>query len=74
MSTIGIVTLHKQHNTDTQENGMVPAKTMVTFDKGAQWQKLKPPKRDHKGEPIECEGCSLHLNGKTSGFLGPVYR
>jgi hypothetical protein len=52
---------------------MVPTKTKVTFDKGGKWQALAAPKRDHNGEPIECEGCALHLNGKTSGFLGPVY-
>ena len=52
---------------------MVPAKTKVTYDKGAEWKTLAPPKQDHKGEPIDCDGCSLHLNGKTSGFLGPVY-
>jgi len=51
----------------------VPTQTKVTFDKGGKWQSLAAPTRDHKGEPIECEGCSLHLNGKTSGFLGPVY-
>ena len=27
-----------------------------------------------QGNSVEvCEGCSLHLNGKTSGMLGPVY-
>jgi hypothetical protein len=52
---------------------MVPTKTMMTFDKGGEWKPLKAPRRDHKGEPIDCDGCSLHLNGKTSGFLGPVY-
>eukprot|EP00960_Hanusia_phi_P077226 768667-Hanusia_phi.AAC.8 len=55
------------------EDGMVPTKTVISFDKGAMWKDLPPPAKDHLGRPIVCDGCSLHLNGKTSGFLGPVY-
>ena len=53
---------------------MVPEKTLISFDKGSLWQPVKAPTHDHHGRPLDvCEGCSLHLNGKTSGMLGPVY-
>ena len=35
---------------------------------------LQAPLRDSTGAAVECEGCSLHINGKTSGVFGPVYR
>mmetsp|Transcript_40785 Transcript_40785/g.96132 ORF Transcript_40785/g.96132 Transcript_40785/m.96132 type:complete len:871 (-) Transcript_40785:64-2676(-) len=56
------------------EDGMIPTRSLISFDKGALWKPIKAPTHDHKGNSIDvCEGCSLHLNGKTSGMLGPVY-
>jgi len=52
---------------------MVPAKSVITFDKGGMWKPIKGPKKDSNGKSIDCDDCSLHLNGKTAGYLGPVY-
>eukprot|EP00455_Lapot_gusevi_P001515 TRINITY_DN105_c0_g1_i2.p1 TRINITY_DN105_c0_g1~~TRINITY_DN105_c0_g1_i2.p1 ORF type:complete len:936 (+),score=350.77 TRINITY_DN105_c0_g1_i2:76-2883(+) len=50
-------------------------KTVITFDKGGEWNFLKAPEKDVNGVPIECaasDSCYLHLNGENSKF-GPVY-
>ena len=54
-------------------DGMIPAKSLITFDKGALWEPIRAPKKDSRGHLIRCEKCSLHLNGKTSHQFGPVY-
>jgi hypothetical protein len=51
----------------------VPTRTLITFDKGALWEPLKAPEKDTSGNK-PCDGCTLHLNGKTSHTFGPVYR
>jgi hypothetical protein len=54
-------------------------RTVVSFDKGAAWSYLKPPRVDSVGKPYECAGrnaeeCSLHLHGTTSwDFYAPFY-
>lgn len=42
-------------------------RTVVSFNKGAEWHYLKPPKLDSEGKPYNCdEGkCFLHLHGIT---------
>lgn len=48
-------------------------KTVITFDKGAEWSYLVPPSHDSLGLPIQCAGeCHLHLHGVTDAF-GPFY-
>ncbi|XP_026477586.1 sortilin-related receptor-like [Ctenocephalides felis] len=47
-----------------------------TFDHGATWRPISPPRRDDDGHPIKCDtnlGCSLHLTQKFSQ-LYPVTR
>eukprot|EP00300_Choanocystis_sp_HF-7_P006259 c14588_g2_i1.p1 GENE.c14588_g2_i1~~c14588_g2_i1.p1 ORF type:complete len:820 (+),score=183.65 c14588_g2_i1:31-2490(+) len=49
--------------------------TVMTFDKGGRWSKIKAPAQDSAGKETDCayeDGCSLHLHGVTSGW-GPFY-
>lgn len=74
----------KKHGRGGKKNGK-PAKeertirTVVSFDKGAAWSFLKPPRVDSLGKPYPCAGraaeeCSLHLHGTTSwDFYAPFY-
>ena len=41
-------------------------RTVITFDKGAVWSYLRPPRYDANGAPLRClaADCSLHLHGK----------
>lgn len=55
------------------DDGMIPAKSLITFDKGGLWEPIRAPRKDSSGHLIRCEKCSLHLNGKTSHQFGPVY-
>ena len=58
----------KENATSTQ---ISPADvvTVVSFDKGAEWKLLQPPKFDDQGQSIDCQrshGCSLHLGQRLS--------
>eukprot|EP00301_Raphidiophrys_heterophryoidea_P025845 c8766_g1_i1.p1 GENE.c8766_g1_i1~~c8766_g1_i1.p1 ORF type:complete len:832 (-),score=166.43 c8766_g1_i1:209-2704(-) len=49
--------------------------TVMTFDKGGRWSKIKAPTHDAEGKDTACvleEGCSLHLHGITDEW-GPFY-
>lgn len=49
--------------------------TVMTFDKGGRWNRLKAPSHDAEGRETDCdldEGCSLHLHGVTDEW-GPFY-
>lgn len=54
-------------------------RSVVSFDKGAAWNFLKPPRVDSVGKPYPCSGrsaeeCSLHLHSQTSwDFYAPFY-
>jgi hypothetical protein len=51
-------------------------RTVITFDKGAIWEYLNPPKLRTDGTVLRCPAkgkhCSLHLHGVTDVF-GPFY-
>ena len=50
--------------------------TLISFDKGGMWERLKAPKVDSKGEPIECESdkdCKLNLHSFSVSKYGPFY-
>ena len=49
--------------------------TMISFDKGGIWNKLKAPKRNAQGDRIECddEDCSLNLHSISDLRFGPFY-
>ncbi|CAM1301835.1 SORL1 (predicted), partial [Pycnogonum litorale] len=49
--------------------------SLITFDKGATWSPLNPPKYDSQRRPINCKlskGCSLHLTQKFSQLYPEV--
>jgi len=54
-------------------------RTVISFDKGGEWDLLSPPKKNSQGQSYECAGkplseCSLHLHGTTSwDFYAPFY-
>eukprot|EP01017_Pseudomicrothorax_dubius_P017810 TRINITY_DN19960_c0_g1_i1.p1 TRINITY_DN19960_c0_g1~~TRINITY_DN19960_c0_g1_i1.p1 ORF type:complete len:466 (+),score=44.82 TRINITY_DN19960_c0_g1_i1:60-1400(+) len=51
-------------------------KTVITFDRGGLWTKVKPPSTDANGKPIDCieDECSLHLHLHSSKqAFGPFY-
>ena len=51
-------------------------RTMITFDKGAIWEPLSPPKKNVDDELIQCEGeedCALHLHSLSNTKFGPFY-
>eukprot|EP01017_Pseudomicrothorax_dubius_P026778 TRINITY_DN3020_c0_g1_i1.p1 TRINITY_DN3020_c0_g1~~TRINITY_DN3020_c0_g1_i1.p1 ORF type:complete len:636 (-),score=85.45 TRINITY_DN3020_c0_g1_i1:109-2016(-) len=50
-------------------------RTVITFNKGANWKPLTPPEKDSTGNRILCESksCSLHLHGSTSKQFSPLY-
>ena len=67
--------MSEQSATPPQEQLKVEqlTKSVITFDKGAEWVFLKAPEHDAHGKKYECVGaCHLHLNGVTSSF-GPFY-
>ncbi len=44
-------------------------KTMITHNKGGNWERLKSPQRDQNGKLIECgQYCYLNLHGISSNF------
>eukprot|EP01122_Echinamoeba_exundans_P014443 TRINITY_DN6543_c0_g1_i1.p1 TRINITY_DN6543_c0_g1~~TRINITY_DN6543_c0_g1_i1.p1 ORF type:complete len:779 (-),score=188.84 TRINITY_DN6543_c0_g1_i1:34-2166(-) len=46
--------------------------TVISFNKGATWELLQPPKKRWSGESSDCDvkkGCSLHLHGFNSGGM-----
>lgn len=47
-------------------------KTVITYDKGGEWNYLTPPTVDASGNAIKCNKCHLHLHGVTDTF-GPFY-
>jgi len=50
--------------------------SMYTFDNGAFWNQLTPPKTDNQGNPFACTGiCRLNLHGWSSfdDRFGPFY-
>jgi hypothetical protein len=72
----------QHHSPDTHVEGHdshaqtpLRVKTVISFNKGAQWTHLAAPDTDADGNPYRCkhEGtCQLHLHGKTHGY-GPFY-
>eukprot|EP00300_Choanocystis_sp_HF-7_P006258 c14588_g1_i1.p1 GENE.c14588_g1_i1~~c14588_g1_i1.p1 ORF type:complete len:847 (+),score=204.30 c14588_g1_i1:51-2543(+) len=49
--------------------------TVMTFDKGGRWSRIKAPQHDSAGKETDCsleDGCSLHLHGVTDEW-GPFY-
>ncbi|KAF7456639.1 putative sortilin [Cryptosporidium felis] len=54
-----------------------PIRTVITFDKGGEWNYLKAPRVDSRGNRIDCEetdGCYLHLHGVSNyQSLAPFY-
>jgi hypothetical protein len=43
--------------------------SVITFNKGGSWHKIKAPDRDTDGKKYDCEGnCYLNLHGITSDF------
>ena len=50
--------------------------TLISFDKGAIWSPLKPPRIDANGDRIECERdeiCTLHLHSISNMKFPPFY-
>jgi hypothetical protein len=44
-------------------------KSLITFNKGGNWDELKAPTRDVEGKMFECEeSCYLHLHGVSSDY------
>lgn len=49
-------------------------KSVISFDRGAEWHPIKAPKYDNRGQPFACNGdCSLHLRGRSSGIVNQIY-
>lgn len=47
--------------------------TLITFNKGGAWERIKPPQRDLEGKLYDCEDeCYLNLHG-VSGDYPPFY-
>lgn len=43
--------------------------SMISFNKGGSWHRLKPPSHDRYGKPINCQyPCSLHIDILTGDF------
>jgi hypothetical protein len=55
------------------------AVTAISFNKGAEWFFLQPPRKDSRGEDIVClpdgdgRPCHLHLHGLAQDEFGPFY-
>lgn len=44
-------------------------RSLITYNKGSQWQPLRAPLLDAQGQPTQCipeRGCSLHVRGYTA--------
>ncbi|KAJ1609757.1 putative sortilin [Cryptosporidium canis] len=54
-----------------------PIRTVITFDKGGEWNYLRAPTVDSRGNRINCDendGCYLHLHGVSNyQNLAPFY-
>ncbi|XP_054719384.1 sortilin-related receptor-like [Uloborus diversus] len=58
-----------QLKNDTVNSTRINLISVITFDKGGEWNLLKPPEKDRNGQDLKCsitEGCSLHLTQKFS--------
>ena len=43
--------------------------SMITFNKGGSWHRIKPPSKDRFGNPIDCQDpCSLHFDVLNGDF------
>jgi len=50
--------------------------TLVSFNKGGKWQKIRAPEKDSDGHSTKCleeDGCHLHLQIYSSGTMPPIY-
>jgi hypothetical protein len=51
--------------------------TRITFNKGADWSRIRAPVKDSLDKKIDCDiskNCSLHLHSVSSNMnFGPVY-
>ncbi|CAH1796241.1 unnamed protein product [Owenia fusiformis] len=58
-------------NYSSTTGDFVNVTTVITYDKGALWQKLSAPRLDSNKQPKHCHswhGCSLHLSQKLQQF------
>jgi len=74
--TEGVYLANKVINEESASQGSdVKLQSVISFDKGRNWNQLTPPAQDSKGEAYDCEGegievCGLHLffDGNTMGI------
>ncbi|KAH8585131.1 sortilin [Cryptosporidium sp. chipmunk genotype I] len=71
-----VETLKTEHKTKIGKMEQ-PIRTVITFDKGGEWNYLKAPTIDSRGNRINCDvndGCYLHLHGVSNyQSLAPFY-
>jgi len=61
-------------NIDTPPTSSSHLRTVISYDKGGRWNRLKAPAQDSEGHGISCTGsCSLNLIGRTRSVLGQFY-
>ena len=67
---------HKRNKVDdAEESSKNYIRTLMTFNKGGNWENIKAPNRDSLGKLYDCEdseSCFLHLHGISSDFA-PFY-
>lgn len=59
----------KKHTKSHQEGYLEHIKSLITFNKGGDWKRLKAPERDVEGRKYDCgEFCFLNLYGVASEY------
>jgi hypothetical protein len=55
-------------------DNILKKKSVLTFNKGASWNKIKAPLFDMNQKPVNCQApCSLHLHSLSSPYAGPIH-
>ncbi|EEA07756.1 BNR/Asp-box repeat-containing protein [Cryptosporidium muris RN66] len=58
--------IEAKHKSGKQGKMEEVVKTVITFNKGGEWNYIQAPTTDSRGNPIDCnpdQGCYLHLHG-----------
>lgn len=66
---------NEQRQKETKKALENSKKTLVSFEKGSKWEKIKPPEYGALGKQFECQEkeCFLHLHLASSGEFARVY-
>ncbi|KAJ3264049.1 vacuolar protein sorting/targeting protein PEP1 [Chytriomyces hyalinus] len=67
----GVLLANQLQNPKEISGGNKVVKSLISFDDGSTWQKLKAPEKDSNGDPVTCQSdCALNIYLKIAGSTG----